>query len=110
MRWCVNNCICVFVFRHLPSIVLVVVFLLSVNQVVQFAKEKGTPTCYRFAAPFPRLHQVPRSGDSSAGIKSSEDEESDSILPNIPWSQARFDDRRMVGNFPLLPLFEIMYE
>lgn len=107
MRWCVNNCICRFLYRHLPAVVLVVVLLLSANQVIHFAKDKSSPICYKIVSPFaskPGGVGVTRSsGGSGAGFTlnrirggGDNETETDYILPNVEWTQARYDERRMV--------------
>lgn len=95
MRWCANNCIFRFIYRHLPVVIFVVVLLLSANQVVHFSKNKSSPTCYKIVSPFAN----PKFLVNNATVLQSNNNngtENDSILPNIDWSHGRFDDRRMV--------------
>lgn len=100
MRWCVNNCICRFLYRHLPAVVLVSILIISANQVINFARDKSSPVCYKIVSPFaPKPGAVATKSSSSSAVvlAGGGENETDSILPNVEWTRARLDERRMVS-------------
>jgi hypothetical protein len=97
MRWCTNNHICRFLCRHIQAVVLILILILCANKVINFSRDRNSPICYKIVSPF-NNHNNNDNGVINLSFGSQANETGKRpLLPDIPWSQARLDDRRMVS-------------